>query len=99
MKVNINKPIYAGQAVLDISKCLMYDFWYNHLIAKYGDKCKLLMTDTDSLMFHVETNNIFTDMHESAHMYDLSNFPKDNFFRSDENMKVPGVFKSELVIR
>ncbi len=94
VKVNITKPIYAGQAVLDISKCLMYDFWYNHLLAKY-DKCKLLMTDADSLLFHVETNNIFTDMHESAHLFDMSNFSKDSFLHSDKNKKVPGLFKSE----
>ncbi|MES9884868.1 MAG: hypothetical protein ABW185_28820, partial [Sedimenticola sp.] len=95
VKISITKPIYAGQAVLDISKCQMYDFWYNHLRAKYAEKIVLLMTDTDSLLFHVETNNIFTDMHENAHLYDTSDYSRNNFFHSDDNKKVPGIFKSE----
>ena len=51
----MNKPVYLGQAILDISKTLMYEFWYNYLKPKYGDKAKLCYMDTDSFIIHVET--------------------------------------------
>ena len=51
----MNKPVYIGQAVLDISKMLMYEFWYDYLEPKYGDKIKLCYMDTDSFIFYVET--------------------------------------------
>ena len=54
-KVYMNKPVYIGQAVLDISKMLMYEFWYEYLEPKYGDKIKLCYMDTDSFIFYVET--------------------------------------------
>ena len=54
-KVYMNKPVYIGQAVLDISKMLMYEFWYDYLEPKYGDKIKLCYMDTDSFIFYVET--------------------------------------------
>ena len=54
-KVYMNKPVYTGQAVLDISKILMYEFWYDYLEPKYGDKIKLCYMDKDSFIFCVET--------------------------------------------
>ena len=54
-KVYMNKPVYIGQAVLDISKILMYEFWYDYLEPKYGDKIKLCYMDKDSFIFCVET--------------------------------------------
>ena len=54
-KVYMNNPVYIGQAVLDISKMLMYEFWYDYLEPKYGDKIKLCYMNTDSFIFYVET--------------------------------------------
>ena len=54
-KVYMNKPVYIGQAVLDISKMLVCEFWYDYLEPKYGDKIKLCYMDTDSFIFYVET--------------------------------------------
>ena len=59
-EVYFNKPIFVGQAILDISKTLMFDFHYNYIRKKYGDKAELLFTDTDSLMYLIQTEDFFT---------------------------------------
>ena len=59
--VKLYKPIYIGQAILDISKHLMYNFWFNHIKKTYGNKAQLLYTDTDSLIYDVETEDIYQD--------------------------------------
>ena len=94
-KVLLNKPIYVGMAILDISKHLMYDFYYNHLKKNYGDKIRLLYTDTDSVIIHVQTEDIYADMLKHADLYDTSNFPEDHPLYSTTNKKV-GKFKDEL---
>ena len=55
-EVVMNKPIYLGQAILDISKTIMYDYWYSYLKPKYNDKIKLLYMDTDTFIIDVETD-------------------------------------------
>ncbi|BFZ23189.1 hypothetical protein BsWGS_26228 [Bradybaena similaris] len=94
-EVTLNKPIYVGQAVLDLSKLCMYDFWYNHIKKLYGNKAQLCYTDTDSLLFHVETDDIYADMKKNAEWYDFSDYSKDHPNYSTENKKVPGKFKDE----
>ena len=51
----MNKPLYLGQAILDISKALMYEFWYDYIKPKYGDKVRLFYMDTDSFTMHIKT--------------------------------------------
>ena len=53
----MNKPVYLRKAILDISKTLMYEFWYDYIKLKYGDKARLCYTDTDSLVIYVETED------------------------------------------
>ncbi|CAG8839088.1 20269_t:CDS:2, partial [Racocetra persica] len=60
--VKLNKPEYIGSCILNLSKYYMYDFWYSYFKKKYGDKVKLLYTDTDSLIIEIETENIYQDM-------------------------------------
>ena len=92
----LNKPIYVGMSVLDLSKHLMYDYYYNHLKVKYADRVKLLYTDTDSVIVHVQTDDLYKDMLESAAIYDTSNYPSDHPLYSTNNKKVIGKFKDEL---
>ena len=60
--LRLNKPIYVGFSVLDLSKHLMYDWYYNNLKKKYGENCTLLYTDTDSLLVDIKTNDVYKDM-------------------------------------
>ena len=62
VEVKMNKPIYLGQAILDISKTLMYEFWYHYLKPKYGDNVRLCYTDTDSFVIHVKTEDFYKDI-------------------------------------
>ena len=61
-EVYFNKPVYVGQAILDLSKTLMFDFHYNYIKKKYKDKAELLFTDTDSLMNQIKTDDFYKDI-------------------------------------
>ena len=65
-KVKMNKPIYLGIPILDISKALMYEFWYDYIKPKYGDRAKLGCMDTDSIVIHVFTEDFFEDMNNDV---------------------------------
>ena len=95
-KVLLNKPIYVGMSVLDLSKWLMYDFYYNHLKKTYGNLVKMCYTDTDSVIIHVTTADISTDMLQNLNDYDTSNYPPSHPLFSVKNKKVIGKFKDEL---
>ena len=58
VEVKMNKPIYLGQAILDISKTLMYEFWYNYIKPKYRDKARLWYMDTDSFVIYIKTEDL-----------------------------------------
>ena len=62
IKVVTNKPVYLGQAILDLSKIVMYEFHYDYMIPKYGDRLKLCYMDTDSLVYHIKTEDFYADM-------------------------------------
>lgn len=95
-EVKLCKPIYVGLAVLDLSKLHMYDFHYEYIVPKYGDDATLLFTDTDSLCYHIKTDDIYKDMREDKHLFDQSGYLGEGF-RSVENSnkKVIGKFKDE----
>lgn len=94
-RLKLHRPIYAGMAILDLSKHLMYDFWYKYIKARYGAKAQLCYTDTDSLIIQVETEDIYADMKTNDDLYDFSDYPKDHRCYSNNNKKVVGKFKDE----
>ena len=62
IKVVINKLVYLGQAILDLSKIIMYKFHYNYMVPTYGDRLELCCIDTDSLVCHIKTNDFYADI-------------------------------------
>ena len=61
-RVKMAKPLYLGISILDISKILMYEFWYGYIRPKYGNKANLCYTDTDSFVIYIKTENFFEDI-------------------------------------
>ena len=94
-RVLLNKPIYVGFTILDLSKLIVFEFHYNFIVPKYGPSAKLCFTDTDSLTYHIQTDDLYVDMGAHADLFDLSNFDKSHPQYSDDNRKVVGKMKSE----
>ena len=98
-EIYFNKPVYVGQAILDLSKTLMFDFHYNYIKPKYGYKAELLFTDTDSLMYQIQTEDFYEDISADIKTkFDTSDYPKDHpsGIFTGENKKVIGMFKDEV---
>ena len=97
--VKMAKPLYLGMSILDISKTLMYEFWYDYIEPKYGDKTKLCFTDTDSFIVNIKTEDFFEDIPSDVERwFDTSNYDKNNKrpLPIGKNKKVSGLFKDEL---
>ena len=95
----LNRPIYVGFTVLELSKLHMYDFHYNHMKVKYtqADQLRLLFTDTDSQAYAMRTENINEDMaSDAATKYDFSEYPINHPLYDTSNRKALGFFKDEL---
>ena len=96
--LTMNKPVYLGMCILDLSKTLMYEFHYNYIKKKYGDKAKLLFTDTDSLMYEIQTEDFYKDISEDVKdRFDTSDYPPNHpsGIPTGCNKKVLGMFKDE----
>ena len=89
----LNKPIYVGFTVLELSKWLMYDFHYN-FIKKYFNP-ELLFTDTDSLTYEVKSDDIYEELFKHKHLFNFSKFPRDSKFSDETNKKIVGKIKDE----
>ena len=97
-ELKFNKPVYLGMCILDLSKTLMYDFHYNYIKRKYGDKAKLLFTDTDSLMYEIQTEDFYKDISvDVKDRFDTSDYPPNHpsGIPSGINKKMLGMFKDE----
>ena len=96
--LTFNKPVYLGMCILELSKTLMFDFHYNYIKKKYGDKAKLLFTDTDSLMYEIRTEDLYEDIKgDVKDRLDTSNYPSNHpsGIPTGCNKKVLGMFKDE----
>ena len=102
-EVYFNKPVYVGQAILDLSKLLMFDFHYNFIQKKYSyKKAKLLFTDTDSLMYEINTEDFYKDIKDDIKTrFDTSDYPQghESGILTGVNKKVIGLFKDEVAGR
>jgi hypothetical protein len=94
-KLCLNRPIYVGFSILDMSKVLMYNFHYGYIQTKYEDRAKLLFTDTDSLCYIIQTDDVYADMQDDIEWFDTSDYPKDHPIYSITNKKVLGKMKDE----
>ena len=99
-RVKMVKPLYLVTLILDISKTLMYEFWYDYIGPTYGDKAKLCYnTDTDSFIINIKTEDFLEDIsNDNERWFDTSNYDKNDKRRLPigKNKKVPGPFKDEL---
>ena len=78
-KVKMNKPIYLDMSSLDISKTLMYEFWYDYIKPKYQDRAKLCYMNTDSFVIHLKTEDFYEDIADDVEKwFDTSNYSKDD---------------------
>ena len=94
-----NKPIYVGQAILDLSKTLMFDFHYNYIRKKFGDRAELLFTNTDSLVYLIQTEDVYQDINKDIkRKFDTSDYPEKHpsGIKTGINKTVIGKFKDEV---
>ena len=93
--LTLNRPAYVGMCILDLSKTLMYDFHYKYIKDKYQEKAKLLFTDTDSLTYEIEAEDVYQDFWKDKHKFDNSDYPESSPYFDKTNKKVIGKFKDE----
>ena len=97
VKVKMNKLIYLGLSILDISKSTMYEFWYDYVKIKYQDRARLCYMDTDSFVVNIKTKNFYKDISQDVNKrFDTSNYTFDRPLPTGINKKVIGLMKDEL---
>ena len=97
IKVVMNKPVYLGQAILDLGKIVMYEFHYNYMVPKYGENFTLCYMDTDSLVYLIKTEDFYADIVDDVPMrFDTSGYSGDRPLSVGMNEKVIGLMKDEL---
>ena len=96
-RLKMNKPIYLELSILDISKILMYEFWYNYMKPKYGNDVKLCYMDTDSFIMNIKTEDFYKDIANNVEKrFDTSNYEVNRPLPTGKNKKVIGLMKNEL---
>ena len=91
------RPVHEGMCILDLSKTLMYDFHYNYIKNKHDDTAKLLFTDTDSLTYEIEAEDVYWDFWYDKDKFNNSDYPENSPYHDKTNKKVIGKFKDEAV--
>ena len=96
-KVKLNKPICVGLSILEISKILLYEFWYDYMKPKYDDNVKLCYMDTDSFIMNIKTEDFYKDIaNDVQKRFDTSNYEVNRPLPTGKNKKVIGLMKDEL---
>ena len=95
--LTLNRPAYVGMCILDLSKTLMYDFHYNYIKEKYGDRAKLLFTDRDSLSYEIQAEDIYQDFWHDKDKFNNINYPQSSRYYDKTNKKIIGESKNEGV--
>ena len=96
-KVKMNKPIYLGLSILEISKTLMYESWYDYMKPKYNDNVKLCYMDTNSFIINIKTNDFYENIvSDVENRFDTSNYEVNRPLPTGKNKKVIGLMKDEL---
>ena len=96
-KVKMSTPIYLGLSILEISKILMYEFWYDYMKPKYDNNVKLCYMDTDSFIMNIKTNDFYKDIANDVECkFDTSNYEVNRPLPMGKNKKVIGLMKDEL---
>ena len=100
-KVKMNKPIYLGLSILEISKTLMYEFWYDYMKPKYNDNVKLCYMDMDSFIMNIKANDFYKDIsNDVENRFDTSNYEVNTSetrpLPTGKNKKIIGLMKDEL---
>ena len=91
------KPVYLGLSVLELSKILMCEFWYDYVKTKYGEKAKLCYMDTDNFIVYIKTHDMYKDIAEDVEArFDTSNYELDIPLLKNKNKKVIRLMKDEL---
>ena len=95
-KVKMNKPTYLGLSILEISKILMYEFWYDYMKPKYDNNVKLCYMDTDSFIMNIKTNDFYKDIaNDIENRFDTSNYEVKRPLQIGKNKKVINLMKDE----
>ena len=93
----MNKPVYLGLSILETSKTLMYEFWYDYMKPKYGDNVKLCYMDTDSFVMHIKTEDFYKNFADDVEKrFDTSNYEIKRPLPTGKNKNVIGLMKDEL---
>ena len=96
-EILVNKPVYLGLLTLELSKILMYEFWYDYVELKYGEKASLCYLDTDSFTIYVKTNDIYKNIAEDVETrFDTSSYELDGPLPKGKNKKVIGLMKNQV---
>ena len=98
--VKMNKPVYLGFSILEISKTLMYELWNDYMKLKYGDNVKLCYVDTDSFIMHIKTKDFYKGIADDVEKrFDTSNYECDRLLPTGKNKKVIGLIKDESGVK
>ena len=97
IKVKINKPVYLGLSILEISKILMHEFWYDYIKPKYQNNAKLCYMGTDSFIINIKTEDFYKDIADDVEKgFDTSDYEVNRPLPKGKNKKVIGLMKDEL---